>query len=989
MKQLNIFLILILLIGLTNVSSSQELHQLTTRQITQPTIIEQQPIVKTKTEQTRSSHALPSEIKVGGVFPIVKRPEAGRDRRDAFLIAIYEINNQTGADRILPEGVTLVPNVQDDDNSAAGGTAAAQTLISWGADIVIGSSGSSVSAAMAVELTPHKIPQISYASASPVLSNRTEYPYFMRVSSSDADQAKAIADLVLAFNWTNGATIYSDDSYGAGQKNYFTQLFEVKGGTILTDQPFATGASDVSSQIQAIKLATPEFILGSFIDVDATTVMAEARNQNIDTIPWIMTGGWSVPSTFSGNSTVQDAMQKAVGTTPMFEVTPKYEEFNTTWFDPAWNWLEGPAYSQSMGTPFNPYAPFAYDTVYVAAKGLANAGTVDGDSLLTALYNVTHEGASGSIEFNDLGEVYNGYNYVQLIDQTFEEFGRWDGIPTFTTGTLTLHDGSGWLILNDMLSRLTSRGPISINSNADLNTSFPGIGTIDDPIRIEGWNITDSSETLISISGTTLYFHISNNLLNGLSSPNDGIFLADVTHGTIENNIIHGFSGGILLHNTNETILEYNTVYNNDGGIGLGLSSTKNTVTNNMVFNNTFLGLDIHISSHNNTITNNTIFNNNEHGIAMVTSNNNLITSNTIYGNGWGGILVEDSTDNTIESNAVHDNSGNGIKLETSISNTDISHNVIYDNEFYGIAIDVTSNDNAVVTNDFLNNNIGGSQAADNGFDNVFAYNYWSDWTSPDLDVDGIVDAPYSIEGNSNNQDQYPLVVSSVNHYLLVPIITSPSGDETLSGDVSISWSTSVDTWGYSVTYKVSYSMDGGTTWITLITDVTATTFIWDTSTVLDGLNYFLKVEAVSTGGINISSISTSALSIDNTPPVVSIVSPLEQTYTTDMITVTLSGDANHYWYYIVSVDSQNQTWTDSVDRTLTDGIYTLHAYGNDSIGRTTHISVTFTISITTTTTTPTTTPTTTTTTTSTPSWNVLLLLLALFAMLSWRQRKR
>jgi len=61
LKQLNISLILILLIGLTNLASSQELHQLTTRQITQPTIIEQLPIVQTQTEQTRSSHALPSE----------------------------------------------------------------------------------------------------------------------------------------------------------------------------------------------------------------------------------------------------------------------------------------------------------------------------------------------------------------------------------------------------------------------------------------------------------------------------------------------------------------------------------------------------------------------------------------------------------------------------------------------------------------------------------------------------------------------------------------------------------------------------------------------------------------------------------------------------------------------------------------------------------------------------------------------------------------
>ena len=162
------------------------------------------------------------------------------------------------------------------------------------------------------------------------------------------------------------------------------------------------------------------------------------------------------------------------------------------------------------------------------------------------------------------------------------------------------------------------------------------------------------------------------------------------------------------------------------------------------------------------------------------------------------------------------------------------------------------------------------------------------------------------------------------------------------------------------------------------MTNLTATTFIWDTSTVLDGSNYLLKVEAVSMGGINASFISTSTITIDNTPPMVSIVSPLEQTYTTDMITVTLSGDADNYWYYIESVDNQNQTWTTSINRTLTDGTYTIHVYGNDSVGNIAHVFVTFTIS-----------NINTTTTTSTPSWSTLLLLFALFAMLSWKQRKK
>ncbi|MFX0184896.1 MAG: hypothetical protein ACFE95_17580, partial [Candidatus Hodarchaeota archaeon] len=78
--------------------------------------------------------------------------------------------------------------------------------------------------------------------------------------------------------------------------------------------------------------------------------------------------------------------------------------------------------------------------------------------------------------------------------------------------------------------------------------------------------------------------------------------------------------------------------------------------------------------------------------------------------------------------------------------------------------------------------------------------------------------------------------------------------------------------------------------------------------------------------------------------PKVTIESPTEQDYGTDTITVQFSGYANQYWYYIEGVDSQNQTWTAGVDRTLTDGTYTLHGYGNDILGNINHDLVVFTI---------------------------------------------
>ncbi|MHA2297403.1 MAG: ABC transporter substrate-binding protein [Candidatus Hodarchaeales archaeon] len=398
------------------------------------------------------THALPADILVGGVFPIVKRPEAGRDRRDGFLIAIEEINSQTGTDRILPAGVNMTGLVKDDNNDAAGGKFAAETLISEGAHVVIGTSGSSVSQAMAAELAPHKIVQLSYASSATTLSDRVKFPYFMRNVPSDTSQAIALADLVKVCGWTKGATINTDDSYGTGLVSVFTDVFTIRdGGTITTAQQFATGASDVASQAQAIKDSNPEFVLANMIDKDGKVLFKKAKELGLtdggaNAVPWLITDGTSTTATFEGDADVKAAMQGFIGTTPVAIQGAGYAAFNTTWYSSTWSHLAGPAVSQASGVAFNSYAPFAYDAVYVMAKGLAKAGTTEGDALLTALYTIEHEGASGSIKFNLNGEIDGRYDYVSLDDVVYTSFGTWSegtGKGNSTSlATLTLPDGT-------------------------------------------------------------------------------------------------------------------------------------------------------------------------------------------------------------------------------------------------------------------------------------------------------------------------------------------------------------------------------------------------------------------------------------------------------------------------------------------------------------------------------------------------------------------
>jgi parallel beta-helix repeat protein len=555
------------------------------------------------------------------------------------------------------------------------------------------------------------------------------------------------------------------------------------------------------------------------------------------------------------------------------------------------------------------------------------------------------------------------------------------------------------------------RGPISISSNTNLKLNFPGNGTIDDPVRIEGFNITASGVQLISISDTTLYFRIANNILKGqVTTGGIGIHLDNVIHGTIFNNTIYdneyagielgssddntitnntiygsdilgmgiylsygenniisnntiynctnasivshdsdnttisynlvfdpiGFGAAIILGRSPNSTISSNTIHNHvqalaiestthshivnnvihdsQSGIDLFTSSNYNRIaqnviynceigitlessTHNIIVNNTiyscYVGITIHNSSNYNRVAQNVIYDceigitfdfsiyntisgNNisyaaEDGIGLGFSDHNIIFNNLVFDNDGNGINLWDSSNNIISNNTVFNNSNEGIVLSNShylmitnntindnprgimlwdCNNNIISRNKVYNNLFLGISLwhDLSpSHNNTVTRNDLSGNNPGRSQASDKGTNNVFSYNYWSEWTSPDANGDGVVDKPYVIVGSAYNQDQFSLVSSPSIHYLLLPIISTPIGGELLSDDVVIYWNTAVDTWGHNVNYNVYYSPDEGTTWIPLATSITSTSYTWDTTIVTSGTDYMLKVNATCT----------------------------------------------------------------------------------------------------------------------------------------------
>jgi parallel beta-helix repeat protein len=411
--------------------------------------------------------------------------------------------------------------------------------------------------------------------------------------------------------------------------------------------------------------------------------------------------------------------------------------------------------------------------------------------------------------------------------------------------------------------------------------------------------------------GITLDHSVNNTLSNNTLYRNDdyGIDLVDSNDNTIVNNTISRHdNAGIALDNSTNNILVNNNFYWD--GIALDRSA-NNTLINNILnknglsvygwtieecFQKTVAGNKINdkplifwqnkmggtvpletgqivlinvsavtirdqdlsyasigieaMFSHSLEIYNNTL-SNGGNGIYLRNTANITIINNYIYDN-YDGIYLYHSDNTTLANNALNNNGQFGIRLAYSANNT-ITNNSVNNNDEHGITLDGSAN-NTITRNNFVGNNHGGVQAWDGaGTDNIFSYNYWNDWISPDSDEDGIVDVPYDIEGyEGGNVDDYPVTTPHELgvHFLIAPRITYPTGGEILSGTVTVQWDAAMDSLEHTIIYTVSYSIDGGNTWTILAMDVIATSYNWDTTTVTNGFNYLIQVNASCSEGL-------------------------------------------------------------------------------------------------------------------------------------------
>ncbi|XP_058846304.1 extracellular calcium-sensing receptor-like isoform X1 [Acipenser ruthenus] len=161
--------------------------------------------------------------------------------------------------------------------------------------VIIGDAGSARSAAVLRTIGVFSVPLVSYFSSCSCLSDKREFPTFMRTIPSDTFQIKAIVKLVKHFKWNWVGAIGTNTDYA----RFALQLFAEEASrlnvclayTKLYNREFTE--ENILEVVDVIKRSSAKVILGFVGESELIPILNELKRQNITDIQWITSEAWS------------------------------------------------------------------------------------------------------------------------------------------------------------------------------------------------------------------------------------------------------------------------------------------------------------------------------------------------------------------------------------------------------------------------------------------------------------------------------------------------------------------------------------------------------------------------------------------------------------------------------------------------------------------------------------------------------------------------
>ena len=308
-------------------------------------------------------------------------------------------------------GVTYNVELVSADNGSTTDKApsAASQLVSQNVALVLGSYGSGVSIAGGPTFGDAGLAAIGVTCTNPNVTAGNDY--YFRICFLDNFQAQVLANFAMDKFEAKTAYLLGElgNEYDQGLIAFFKQIFEAAGGTVITDS-FPTNNADFTSYLNKAKNEGADVIFTPVSIAYATQIITQAASLGID-IP------------FLGSDTLDDNMvlEAAKGTDIQLYVSTFYQEGGDPDFDAGIKeYINGNADALTANggnDTISAVTAMGYDAYYVALEAMKAAGSVEPADIKAALWDVTYDGVSGSIAFEDVnGDAIRDTAYIKTAD---------------------------------------------------------------------------------------------------------------------------------------------------------------------------------------------------------------------------------------------------------------------------------------------------------------------------------------------------------------------------------------------------------------------------------------------------------------------------------------------------------------------------------------------------------------------------------------------
>ncbi|CAG5115821.1 unnamed protein product [Candidula unifasciata] len=330
---------------------------------------------------------------------------------------------------------------------------------------VLGPNRSDRSIAIALLYSIARIPIMSYKATTDTLTDKSNYRYFLRVIPPDKHQVKAMLTFIKSQNWSYISVLYSAGTYGEPAFDNIQSLSPKFGICIATsrrlnsDSNFRTTAKSLLEYPRA--RAVILFLLVDMVSalLKEIKVLKQAGN-----FIWIGSDAWS--ASLSSLTPYMDEVSGSIIFAPVSAFVPSLDEYFRTlvpaespnpWMLPSVELITGCSLAKNNcnlthlpyvdnGFPFADGNSNVLDAVYSFghainkllmdhcpnAKGQQARHCLKGEILFRYLLNVSFEGFTGLVRFDEYGDGMSKYRINQVFPQKSAD-GNFTGAITENT----------------------------------------------------------------------------------------------------------------------------------------------------------------------------------------------------------------------------------------------------------------------------------------------------------------------------------------------------------------------------------------------------------------------------------------------------------------------------------------------------------------------------------------------------------------------------